>query len=410
MNLPSWLGTSFWSIVDQATFAIANFFLNIILARELPATDYGIFSIIFSVYILSTTIHSALIIEPMLVFGIVKYSKTYITYLSKIMLLNWIISCFIGVLLIVSGIFCIIINQSKPGGILISLGFSLPAILLGIFLRRSTYVENKQYIAGIFGVFYLLFLGLLTIFLLDKNLLTSWNIFLLMGLTNLIISIFIWNYLKNGNSFIKLSFKKIIYEHWEYGKWSVPANLLSWIPWNAPYLILSRVSGLESTAYLRAYMNLIQPILQFIGALNSMILPYLSKLRGSSSFYRKKLQISVIVGSLTVGYWLLLGLTHDILIKLIYKSRYTEFSWLLWLLGFLAIIEGQIVINNSALRSKENTRGTFFAYLIGSFFITILCLLLVNKYALLGVVVSMIISFLSILISTILINSSKIEF
>src|SRR3954470_23333844 len=58
----------FWAIADQGLFAVSNLLVNVLLARGLAPAEYGAFATAYTVLLLVTGFHSALLIEPMLVF------------------------------------------------------------------------------------------------------------------------------------------------------------------------------------------------------------------------------------------------------------------------------------------------------------------------------------------------------
>jgi len=68
-----WVKKSGFAILDQALFSGANFLVNILLARWLPPEDYGAFAVALSIYYLLLNLHTAVLTEPMMVFGAGKY-------------------------------------------------------------------------------------------------------------------------------------------------------------------------------------------------------------------------------------------------------------------------------------------------------------------------------------------------
>ena len=56
---------SFWSVCDQAIVSLGSFLTNIILARSLPATDYGIYTILWVTSLFLNRVHSSLVTQPL---------------------------------------------------------------------------------------------------------------------------------------------------------------------------------------------------------------------------------------------------------------------------------------------------------------------------------------------------------
>ena len=56
---------SFWSVCDQAVVSLGTFLTNIILARNLPATDYGIYTLLWVTALFLNRVHSSLVTQPL---------------------------------------------------------------------------------------------------------------------------------------------------------------------------------------------------------------------------------------------------------------------------------------------------------------------------------------------------------
>src|SRR5580700_7546891 len=73
------------AVVDQSLFSGANFIVNVLLARWLSTTEYGAYSLALAVFLLFAALHSAILIEPMMVFGSNKYSAGFARYLAVLL-------------------------------------------------------------------------------------------------------------------------------------------------------------------------------------------------------------------------------------------------------------------------------------------------------------------------------------
>lgn len=370
MRLPSWLLKSSWSLVDQVSSAAASFLLNVFLARSLSAFEYGVFSITFSIYVLIVVIHTASITEPMLVFGASRYDREFEKYLSNLARLQWILSFIIVAVLLVLSVATSLLNQNLLASNLLALSIASPAILALIFLRRTVYIRGQQHLAGLVGVIHLLLVLFLLMFsgLLLGTHIQPWHGFLIMGFSSL-VCIFLLSKWLGLNIFISpLGMStEVTREHWNYGRWSLPTNLLSWFPWNFPYIALAIFSNGENAAYLRSYMNLILPFLHIITAMSTAIIPVLARHRHTTHYYLLLVRTLVLVAVASSIYWLLLGIGHDEIVGFLYSGRFTDRSNLLWILAFLPIFEGQIVVLVSGLRALERSSLVFLVYLLGAF-------------------------------------------
>ena len=399
MRLPSWLLKSSWSLVDQVSFAAASFSLNVFLAKSLSAFEYGVFSIAFSIYVLIIVIHTALISEPMLVFGASKYDREFEKYLSNLAHLHWILSIVIVAVLLALSVVTSLLNQNLLASNLLALSIASPAILALIFLRRTVYIRGQQHLAGLVGVIHLLLVLFLLMFsgLLLGTHIQPWHGFLIMGFSSL-VCIFLLSKWLGLNIFISpfgmsTEVIEVIREHWNYGRWSLPANLLSWFPWNFPYIALATFSNEDNAGYLRAYMNLILPFLQVIAAMNTAIVPALARRRYAKDFYGFLAKMLVVIAIPSGIYWLLMGISHSEIVRLLYSGRFIDRSNLLWTLAFLPVVEGQIVVLVSGLRVLERSDLVFLVYFMGALVTVVTSIWFIKLWDLWGLAWSMICAF-----------------
>jgi O-antigen/teichoic acid export membrane protein len=61
------LRPAFWSLVDQGVISIGTFLLNLSLARQLDASEYGIFALLLGAYFLAQHFNASLIYYPLMV-------------------------------------------------------------------------------------------------------------------------------------------------------------------------------------------------------------------------------------------------------------------------------------------------------------------------------------------------------
>src|SRR5215208_5610067 len=79
-----WLRKGTWAVLDQGLFATSNFILNVLLARWLSPDAYGAFGLTFAIFLLLGSVHSAMLTEPLLVFGSGKYKNRLSEYMGAL--------------------------------------------------------------------------------------------------------------------------------------------------------------------------------------------------------------------------------------------------------------------------------------------------------------------------------------
>ena len=124
-----WVAKGAWAVLDQGVFALSNFGINIVMARWLAPRDYGAFTLAYSVFLLLGTVHSALLVEPMMVFGAGKYREKFPDYLSLLMRGHWLITAAASLLLGAIATGLILAGQRIVGVPVVALAAVTPFIL-----------------------------------------------------------------------------------------------------------------------------------------------------------------------------------------------------------------------------------------------------------------------------------------
>jgi O-antigen/teichoic acid export membrane protein len=365
--LSRWLTKGFWAVSDQGLFSLSNFAMSVLLARWLVPQDFGAFTVAFAVFLLMGTFHTALLTEPMLVFGPSRHEGRFSEYLGALMYGHLGFAVLSSLLLLLAGLGFAHSGQSEVSAALIALALSGPFILLLWLMRRACYACFEPHLATSGGVLYMALMlgGLYALYRLEW--LSAASALEVMGFSSLAVSLWLYVRLRvdrpaSRDSIVRGAFE----DHWRYGRWSVATGMLLWIPAEAYYLLLPIWGGLEAGASMRALLNLIMPAVQAITALGVLLLPALAQARGQARFGSlvRLILVPFVLGP--VLYWLLLGMLHQPLIVWIYGGRYAEHSDLLWIMGLTLIANGVIVVIGGSLRALERPDRVFFAYAISA--------------------------------------------
>jgi O-antigen/teichoic acid export membrane protein len=142
---------------------------------------------------------------------------------------------------------------------------------------------------------------------------------------------------------------------------------LSWIPGNLYYILLPAFAGLEAAGALKAISNLVMPVLQFNGALATLLVPALA------SAARKKSQFNRLVaagltafagGSLLYGGFLMV--LRIPLVEWLYRGAYSDTAALVPILALLPVGAACTAVFGSALRALERPQQVFWAYVVST--------------------------------------------
>lgn len=352
-------------MTDHGLFSSSNFVLNVLLARWLTPQDYGAFAVTYTVFALAGLLQSALLTEPMLIFGSDKYRERVPEYLGTLMFGNLGYGMIVGLCLLLGAL---VIGFWESGALVVAfLGLSAaaPFMLFQLLMRHICYLLFKPHLAASAGALYML-LVLLGAYLLRD----TWDTWLsapaafgLMALSSLAAGLLLTVLLRVNLSSAADSAKfwEIFKEHLSYGRWSVGTRVMSWVTASGFLVLLPVFAGLEASGALRALMNLIMPVMQAYGALSVLLLPTLVRAREGGNFWRI-VRLTLLLFVCGAGtYWLILGVLHGPVVSWIYNGRYDQYAKLLWLLGLVTVAVGAAEVLSSALRALGRVDQVFWA-------------------------------------------------
>jgi O-antigen/teichoic acid export membrane protein len=363
-----WLKKGFWAIMDQGLFAGSNFILNILLARWLTPDEYGAFGMAFAVFLLIGSLHSATLVEPMLVFGSGKYKDRLPEYLGALVYGHVGFGALGGLALLVAGLGFVLWGSAALGASLLALAVAGPFILLLWLMRRACYALLEPRLAAAGGAWYMVLMCAGAFVVYRSGWLSTASALGIMGVSSLAVSIWLAVRLRVRRPPLRKDDLTggALKTHWEYGRWSVASKGLSWVPSNIFYLLLPIWGGLAAGGSFKAMMNLLMPMLQTNAALTVLLLPILVRAKQNSEFGSYVRLALVLLSLPMIAYWLLLGIFHQPLVNFLYAGRYVEYSELLWLFGLVPVAASVKEVLSQSLRALERPDQLFLAYLFAA--------------------------------------------
>ena len=360
-----WAGRGMWAVMDQGLFATSNFAVGILLARWLSPPEYGAFTLAFSLFLLFGTLHTALLTEPMLVFGSSKFSGGFSTYLRVLVRGHCWLTGLGSLAFAAGGVALWLFGSPVLARSILGIAVAAPLILLAWLARRACFACLQPHLAVTGGGIYFALMLAGTFLLYRTNALSSFSALLLLGGCSLVSALWLLRILHASTSQDDSgsSTKIVLREHWSYGRWALASSALSWAAGNTYFFVLPLFGGLGATAAFKALSNLVLPILQANIALSTLLLPTLVRVRGQPRFRTVLLLgFACFIGG-SVVYWVFLGVFSEAVIKLLYDGQYLEHAHLLWIIGIVPILSGIGAVLSNALRALERPDQVFWAYL-----------------------------------------------
>lgn len=394
-NAAWWIGTGSWAVLDQGLFALSNFVLNVFLARWLSPSEYGAFAVAYTVFLLLGTLHTAVLTEPMLVFGPGKYKQRLRAYLAVLLRGHWVFGSLVGTLFGLAGLVLWRIgDNSTLTPAMFGLAIASPFILFQWLMRRACYVNTRPRLAAGAGALYMgvMAAGVYTLFLFGW--LAAATGLLVMAVASLISGAWLVHMLRMDGTTGNFAgiVRESLADHWTYGRWAVGAAALSWASGNILTLVLPAFAGLDAVGTLRAAFNLIMPILQVLAALGVVVLPVLVRARTRGRLW--PIARLVLAGYVVVAtsYGVALASFAVPLSRLVYGTEIPSLTAYVVVLAVLPTTAALVSVAGGALRALENPRAVFSAYLVSTCLSATVGTWMVYAYGALGAAIGMVIA------------------
>lgn len=385
-----WLRGGTWAILDQSLFALSNFAINLCLARWLTPSEYGAFATVFMILLMFGSFHSALIIEPMIVFSSSIYKERFHEYLSIVISGHWILTVCISALTLLAGAVAWHQHSYTLAVTLAGLALASPMILYQWFARRVSYVKLKTHLASYAGIGYLVLMSGGTVALYQSRLVTGSSILLLMGFASFGSGLWLLKRLVTRTIPIDRSFsvREVLSRHWGYGKFMVGTNLLSWSFGNGFFILLPVFAGFEATGAARALLLTFMPMFLVVTAISHLLLPVLMSIRMQESFGRVLWISATCLILASTGYSLVLGIFSADIIQHFFAGQYGQHTKLLWILGMLPPLVALVMVLGVGIRAIERPDQHFSSFIRSSYVALPVGLILTVVWGIVGAVVA----------------------
>lgn len=390
-----WIGKGINSILDEGSISGSNFLISVMLARWLPAAQYGGYVLAFSIFLLLSSLQQTLILEPMMVFAPACYSDRMSGYVRALLKFQILFSVPVVVLLAAAAGICSI---THPGGGLsgafLGLAFAGPCILAFWLARAACYIEVRPGPAAVSAVLYsgTVLGGLFLVYRLGH--LSPVVAFLLMGAGAFIASVLLFIKLRALGASSKVanrSFPDLWKQHWSYGHWELGTLLAGWVSENVWYLLAASCLGMAEVGALRALTNVFLPPQRTVLALRRLLLPYLSGKSGKHGPAAVKgaaSTIALLSGLGILGYCIVAFLLRKPIFEILYAGKFHEYGYLLLWVGMPIVFSSAAQGYGLAVRAAQSPSLYFYASVAEAGVFVLLSVPATLLFGLVGIVAS----------------------
>lgn len=399
------------SLIDQLLVSGSHFLVQIILARALGLSDYGVFTALWLVLIFISSFHTSFIISPMHTLGPQKEDGG--RYFSSLVWLQLGIS--IALFLIAIPIVIMVsefqlLDSHMNGNAAL---FLLPMMTIGYichdFFRKLFYTKKKEYEAlCLDGAVYVSQLAVLAVLYTLGNL-SIVNAILCIGSSYIM-----------GAGFLFLRYLKIsslrhladtVKEHWIFSRWLVAKSGLQWLSGNLFLIAAGSILGAAALGAVRMAQNV-------IGILNILFLTFentvpvrasdVLKTGTKSDLFSYFKDLNRKTGLGVLGLLAFIAIFSKPILHIFYGEVSIETVYVLRGFCVLYLIVFLSTLKRLHIRTLAANQQIFMAYLLSAAFSLIAAYPMIKNWGLLGVVLGFIITqFMSLIYYSIYLNRTK---
>jgi O-antigen/teichoic acid export membrane protein len=345
--------------------------VNILLARWLSSEAYGVFAIVYSVFLLLGTFHTAVLTAPMLVFGVTSDVWEFRRYIGLLFRGHIAITAVMSLILAAAASISWELGSIALARAFLGLAVATPFILLLWLARQACYVCFRPHWATMGGALYLLMLAAVIYGVYKSGHLSPSCALIVMGLMSFIVGAVLLSRLRPqwrsgstrsalfevGTIFGLLGLGKTgnysdqiewghpdsrgarHHAHARYARWSLASSTASWFGGNLQYFVLSATLGLANVAAMRVLDTMLLPFYNAQVALSRLLTPALGTRIRDPQFELLPfmIRISVLWGALGAIAYLLIRWLAVPTTALLYGGAYSKYGYLLAWYGLILI-------------------------------------------------------------------------
>jgi glycosyltransferase involved in cell wall biosynthesis/O-antigen/teichoic acid export membrane protein len=358
-----WLSRGVWTVLDQGSFAGANFVVNVLLARWLAPEGYGAYTVAYTLFLLVGVVHAGLLAEPMLVFGAGRFEPRLERYLRIVLSGHLRFALAAGVVLGLGAVWAWTSGEPILGHALAAFAVGQAAILFQWAMRSACYVRTRPRVAATSGFVYATLVVGGVAALKAAGWLNEATGIGLMATASLVAGLIIAARLgiplrRDADPDLA---REAVARHRQYGGWAVGTGVLEWFHGFLPFLLLPLWAGLGETGALRALFNLVLPILHLFHAASNLLVPAFVQAEAAGTRARTARTVALIFGSATLAFSVAVWTLGPRILHALYDGQYDAYAGLLWIVAVLPVALAVSNVAQAMLRAQERPSGVFAA-------------------------------------------------
>jgi O-antigen/teichoic acid export membrane protein len=332
MSAALWPRLRYWglhasaTVFDQGFVSGSNFLLGVLLARLLGPERYGVYVLVFSLFLLAAQLHQALILDPMAALQPAFYPGQAIGYVSTVTRIHVLLSLALITVVAVGAWF--VPNRDLA----VAVWGLVPAIPLILFFwtqRAGMYLIPAPEKAATGAVLYFASMFAGAAACVRTNLLSPLAAFCVMSTASLVAALYLWRSRPAAPEASRPALGPLWRRHWAFGKWLIGVQGVGWIQSTCLLFMTGSILGTKQAGVLTAMVAMALPVQHLLIAAARLLMPKLActlAKDGLAAFQSHIAKLSAVSVSAGVLYVLLITAIHQPLVRIIYGQKYVEYA------------------------------------------------------------------------------------
>ena len=386
-------GREIWALIDQALVSGANFITNVLLARALGLSGFGVYALCWMIVLLMSNLLSAFLVSPMMSIGPKQSAEYRPVYNGAIWMLavsfasGSALCVFAGVLA-----FSRLQPQTNIRSVALPLAIATAAYQMQDFTRRYFFSQSKNRMALLCDALsYLTQLPILWYLAYLQSLSVS-RTYWIIGLTSL-FGMLISSFGIRALRFTPAAIPGVLRRNSKLVRWLVPSAALQWTSLNLVMIFAPVYYGAAAAGALRACQNLVAVAHIWFLGLENVLPPQAAEqlhARGVNSMTNYLRKATWRWGLITVLFMGALSIAPDFWLRLLYGGRYSDFGYVLRLYGVLYVLIFLGGPLRAGLQALEHTAPLLWSYAAMTTFAAVTAAPLAKHFGLAGVMLGLI--------------------
>jgi O-antigen/teichoic acid export membrane protein len=376
-----------WALLDQGMVSGVNFLVGILLVRYLGLEQYGVFVLVWMMVQFILGIQNALIISPMMSIAPKIPIEERSGYYTTTFVLQGVLVLFV---IVTGAIYLFFLSKYKP--VWLPQEAIWPMLSCFIFVLFQDYIRRNLFsnMDGRHAFYFdiVAYGGQLSLIFFVVKAYPSFETALLVIAVSMFASIAV------GFRWMKLSampdgnFILVTKRHWNTSKWLLGSTILQWLSGNYFLIVAAALLGPAIVGAIRAAQNLLGLTHILFQGLENVV-PHEASLcyheRGPLALrrYLTKVSLLLLVGTGLIA--TVAAIFAEPLLRLVYGNiDQSSVTAMMWYVPIYVLVAAVLPLR-AGLRSLEQTRAIFVAYVVGAIFSIMTANFFIAHYAVNGV-------------------------